>query len=63
MKKSTRKVLNVISIILAVVAILLIITSFFFDNSKILITALVCNAVAQFILQAVMRCTKKIEEN
>ena len=63
MKKSTRKVLSIVSIILAVATISLILVNMFIDNSKILIVALTCSAVAQFILQAVMRCTKKIEEN
>ena len=63
MKKTTRKVLSIVSIILAVATISLILVNMFIDNSKILIVALTCSAVAQFTLQMVMRHTKAIEEN
>ncbi|MBP5186935.1 MAG: hypothetical protein J6040_07760 [Clostridiales bacterium] len=63
MKKTTRKVLNVISIIMAVAAIVLVIVSFVFDNSKLLPIALGVVVLAQFFTQLILRATKKEVEN
>ena len=58
MKKTTRKVFTVISIILALAAIALVITSFIFDYSKLLPIALGVVVLAQFFTQALL-FTKK----
>lgn len=59
MKPTVRKVLNIIGIILAAAAIILVGVSFIFDNQKILIIALGTVVLSQAIIQGLLRATKK----